>query len=258
MRQVNMSEFIAISSLYRYPIKGLNPEKLDSVQLVEGATFPWDRAYAIENGPSGFDAQDPAYFPKTKFLMLMRNEKLAELRADFDEETRSVSIRKNGETLVEAPLETPEGRARIEAFMADYMQDDLKGPPRLLSAPDHSFSDMAAKCVHIVNLASVREFETRTECALDPLRFRANIYVEGAPAWAEKQWAGKSLRIGDAELDVFAETTRCAATDVDPATAKRYTKIPQTLLQSYDHSAFGVYAKVRRGGAIRTGDRVEL
>jgi hypothetical protein len=117
---------------------------------------------------------------------------------------------------------------------------------------------MAAKCVHIVNLESVKELETRTECALDPLRFRANIYLEGAAAWAEKQWAGKCLQIGDVELEVFAETTRCAATDVDPATAKRYTRIPQTLLQSYDHSAFGVYAKVKRGGAIRTGDRVEL
>jgi hypothetical protein len=253
-----MSEFIAISSLYRYPIKGFNPEKLDSVDLTVGETFPWDRAYAIENGPSGFNPQDPAYFPKTKFLMLMRDEKLAELRADFDEGTRSVAIRKDGETLLEAPLETPEGRARIEAFIGDFMRDNLKGPPRLLSAPDHSFSDMAAKCVHIVNLESVREFETRTECALDPLRFRANIYLEGVPAWAEKQWTGTSLLIGDAALKVFAETTRCAATDVDPATARRYTRIPQTLLQSYDHSAFGVYAKVTRGGTIRSGDRVEL
>jgi hypothetical protein len=253
-----MSDFIAISSLYRYPIKGFNPQKLNRVLLTEGETFPWDRAYAIENGPSGFDAQNPAYFPKTRFLMLMRDEQLAELRADFDEARRSVTISKDGETLLEAPLETPDGRTRIEAFIADFMQDDLKGAPQLLSAPHHSFSDMAAKCVHIVNLESVTELETRTECALDPLRFRANIYLEGAAAWAEKQWAGKSLRIGDVELEVFAETTRCAATDVDPATAKRYTQIPQTLLQSYDHSAFGVYAKVKRGGAIRTGDRVEL
>lgn len=252
-----MSDSITISSLYRYPIKGFNPQRLDRVVLAEGETFPWDRAYAIENGPAGFDPQNPAYFPKTRFLMLMRNEKLAELQAEYDEAFRSVTIRKDGETLLEALLATAEGQASIEAFIADFMQDDLKGPPRLLSAPDHSFSDMAAKCVHIVNLESVRELEIRTECALDPIRFRANIYLEGAEAWAEKQWPGKTLRFGNAELEVFAETTRCAATDVDPATAKRYTRIPQTLLQSYDHSAFGVYAKIKRGGTISVGDRLE-
>ncbi len=253
-----MSDFITISSLFRYPIKGFNPQKLSTVTLSEGETFPWDRAYAIENGPSGFDPLIPAYFPKTHFLMLMRNERLAELQAEYDEASKSVTIRKNGETVVAANLEMPEGRTLIEAFIADYMHDDLKGPPRILSTPGHSFSDVAAKCVHIVNLESVRELETRTECPLNPLRFRANIYLNGVEPWAEKQWLGKTLRIGNAELEVFSETKRCAATDVDPATAKRYTRIPKTLLQSYDHSEFGVYAKVTQGGTISLGDRLEF
>ena len=253
-----MSESITISSMFRYPVKGFNPQKLDSVTLTEGETFPWDRAYAIENGPVGFDPENPAYFPKMKFLMLMRNERLAELQADFDEASRSVTIRKDGEIMVEAPLEAPEGRARIETFITEYMHEDLKGTPRLLSASGHSFSDIAAKCIHIVNLESIRELETRTECPLNLLRFRANIYLDGMEAWAEKQWPDKTLRIGDVELEVFSETTRCAATDVDPATAKRYTQIPKTLLQSYNHTEFGVYAKVTKGGTISLGDRVEL
>lgn len=253
-----MSDFITISSLFRYPIKGFNPQELVSVTLSEGETFPWDRAYAIENGPAGFDPENPAYFPKIKFLMLMRNEKLARLQADYDEASRSITIRNGGAIMVEASLETPDGRARIESFIAGYMHDGLKGPPRVLSAPGHSFSDMAAKCIHIVNLASVRELETRTGCPLDPLRFRANIYLNGAEAWAEEQWLGKTLQIGDAELEVFSETTRCAATDVDPTTAKRYTQIPRALLQSYNHTEFGVYAKVTRSGTIKLGNHVNL
>ena len=42
-------------SIYRYPVKGLSPEKLDGVRLEPGQTLPADRKYAIENGPSGFD-----------------------------------------------------------------------------------------------------------------------------------------------------------------------------------------------------------
>ena len=42
--------------------------------------MPFDRAYAIENGPGRFDPEHPAHLPKINFLMLMRNERLATLR----------------------------------------------------------------------------------------------------------------------------------------------------------------------------------
>ena len=57
-------------------MKGLSPEPLTRTRLAVGATVPGDRLYAIENGPSGFDPAAPAYQPKQRFLMLMRNERL--------------------------------------------------------------------------------------------------------------------------------------------------------------------------------------
>ena len=76
-----------IASLYRYPIKGLSPEPLSKVALEVGQTFPADRRYAIENGPSGFDPKAPAFLPKAYFLMLMRNERLASLQTQYDDRT---------------------------------------------------------------------------------------------------------------------------------------------------------------------------
>jgi len=73
-----------LKSIYRYPVKGLSPERLDDVRLEVGQTLPADRKYAIENGPSGFDPAAPGYLPKNRFLMLMRNERLAALRTEFD------------------------------------------------------------------------------------------------------------------------------------------------------------------------------
>ena len=60
-----------LRSIYRYPVKGLSPESLDATSLAIGKTVAADRMYAIENGPSGFDPDAPAYFPKMRFLMLM-------------------------------------------------------------------------------------------------------------------------------------------------------------------------------------------
>ena len=74
-----------VRAIYRYPVKGLSPQALERARLTAGQTIPADRLYAIENGPIGFDPAAPAYFPKQRFLMLMRNERLAALRTEFDE-----------------------------------------------------------------------------------------------------------------------------------------------------------------------------
>jgi uncharacterized protein YcbX len=79
------TETASIRAIYRYPIKGLSPQALDRAPLSVGQTIPADRLYSIENGPCGFDPDAPAYFPKNRFLMLMRNERLASLRTNFDE-----------------------------------------------------------------------------------------------------------------------------------------------------------------------------
>jgi uncharacterized protein YcbX len=242
-----------VSAIYRYPVKGLTPERLGRVELVPGETLPFDRMYAIENGPGRFDPEAPRHLPKISFLMLMRDERLATLRGSFDDATRSLTISRGGKPVVRGGLDTALGRQLIEQFMAAYMKEELRGAPKIVQAPGHSFSDMAAKCVHIVNLASVRELERALGRKVDPLRFRANVYLDGPPPWAELGWLEREIGIGSARLAVFARTQRCAATNVDPETGARDMAIPAALLRTWGHQDFGVYAKVTTGGAIAAG-----
>jgi uncharacterized protein YcbX len=243
-----------IASIYRYPVKGMTPERLASVGLAEGETLPFDRAYAIENGPGRFDPAKPKYLPKISFVMLMRDEKLAALDARFDDASETLTILRQGRQVAKGQLTTPAGRQMIEQFLAAFMDGKLRGAPRIVSAPGHSFSDVAAKCVHIVNLASVRDLERVIGRPVDPLRFRANVYVDGLAPWVEFGWLGKTLRIADAALTVFDRTQRCDATNVDPVTAQRDLAVPAALQRAYGHSDFGLYAKVTAAGDIATGD----
>lgn len=249
----------SVDAIYRYPVKGLSPQKLERTTLVPGRTIAADRLYAIENGPTGFDPAAPAYFPKNRFLMLMKNERLAALRTDYDEATHTLSIVSEGREAARGDLRTKEGRLAIEAFFRRYMPAELNGPPKVLSgegAPDapHSFSDVARKVVSIINLASVAAVETATGQAVDPLRFRGNIHVSGWPAWHEFDLLGAEISIGDVRLKVVKRIVRCAATNVDPVTAERDLTIPKTLLQTYGHADCGIYAEVIAGGDIATGD----
>jgi len=123
-----------ITGLYRYPVKGLTPEPLKKVALQVGRTLPADRRYAIENGVSGFDPAAPSWMPKTVFLMLMRNERLAGLRSLFEDETNILTIRRGDEIVARGDLETAEGRAAIEGFFTQNFAAGLKGPPKVLSS----------------------------------------------------------------------------------------------------------------------------
>lgn len=243
-----------ISAIYRYPVKGLSPEQLPAVTLAPGLTLPADRMYAIENGPSGFDPATPQYFPKQRFLMLMRNERLAALETAFDEATHHLTIRLNGTEAARGDLSTPEGRQAIEDFFARYSADELRGPPKVLQSDGHSFSDVAAKVVSIINLASVAAVENAVSAPVDPLRFRGNLLVEGWPAWREFELMGETLAIGDVRLKVVKRIVRCAATNVEPRTGIRDMEIPKTLMQAFGHMDCGVYAQVIAGGAISAGD----
>src|SRR5436190_23547101 len=107
-----------IQAIYRYPVKGLSPEPLARTQLEVMQTLPADRLYAIENGPSGFEPAAPAYFPKARFLMLMRNERLAALDTHYDDASHTLSVRQNGADAARGDLRTPQGRAAIEQFFA--------------------------------------------------------------------------------------------------------------------------------------------
>ena len=247
-----------ISSLYRYPVKGLSPEPLRRVALEVGQTLPADRRYAIENGRSGFDAAAPAWLPKPHFLMLQRDQWLARLRTHFDDASRTLTIRRDGAIAAQGDLETAEGRAAIEQFFAGQYADKIKGPPKILSSHGHSFSDVARKVVSIINLASLRAIENLVGQPVNPLRFRANLYVEGWPAWGEFELPGRTLVIGEARAQVVKRITRCAAVDVDPETAARDLAIPQALMQRLGHNECGIYAEVIAGGVIAVGDMVTV
>ena len=245
-----------IASLYRYPVKGLSPEPLPRVALGVGQTLPADRRYAIENGPCGFDPAAPVWMPKSYFLMLMRNERLAGLQTHFEDDTHLLTISQHGKVAARGDLETAQGRAAIEAFFATHFAPELKGPPKVISGGGHSFSDVAKKVVSIINLGSLKAIENIVGVPVHPLRFRANLYVSGWPAWHEFELLGQTLAIGDVRLRIVKRIVRCAAVNVDPERAVRDLDIPPTLMRRLGHADCGIYAEVIEGGTIGVGDAV--
>ncbi|MCI0599764.1 MAG: MOSC domain-containing protein [Beijerinckiaceae bacterium] len=248
-----------INALYRYPIKGFSPQPLESAQLVTNGYFPGDRLFALENGPSGFSAAVPVHQPKIKFLMLMRNAALASLKTHYDDASGILTIAWQGKEVARGDLRKDAGRAAIESFLTDFCRDELRGAVRLLEAPGgFRFTDSKSGFVSLINLASVRAIGAKIGRTADPLRFRANIYLDGLVPWEEFALTGKLLRVGDACLEVLKRIDRCAATGVEPGSGQRDMDVVQALRDGWGHIDCGVYARVFRGGMLRLGDAAAI
>jgi len=244
----------AIAALFRHPIKGFSPEKVKVAHLDTGKAFPGDRLYAVEDGPCGFDPAAPGFIPKQKFAVLAKIAEVARARTRLDDATGVLQATAEGLEPFEGKLADEADRQAFAERGGALVGEAANGPLRLIDGVGHRFLDHPLGHVSIINLASVRDLGERLGRSLDPLRFRANLYVEGWPAWVENDWQGRALRLGEVETTVFKPIVRCAAPGVDPATAIRDLDIPAELFRLYGHPHCGIYVQVTRGGVVREGD----
>ena len=231
-----------IAQIFRYPVKGLSPEPMSKAELSPGRAIPLDRAFALAHGSTQFDAVNPKFLPKSKFLMLARNERLAALRCRYQDESQELIIEREGKQVARGRLAMP-------------------GSPKLLRARNHTFSDMPRHCLSLINISSLRELERVMKVPLDPLRFRANLYFDTGLPWQEFDWCeeggGADIKIGnEVVVRAFSRTQRCAATNVNLETASRDANIPLQLQQAFGHADMGIYLEVIQGGTIKPGDAV--
>lgn len=243
-----------VAALFRHPVKGFTPEQLDHADLTVGGYFPCDRIYAVENGPSGFDPATPAFVPKQKFTVLAAIPQVALARTTYEEATSTFRAAAPGQAAFAGRLDEAGGREAFASWLKALLGDQAHADLKVVQAPGHRFTDHPLGHVSILNMASLRDLESRIGKPLDPLRFRANIYVEGWPAWVENTWVGRELMVGFARAKVFKPIVRCVATHVDPATAETDVDVVKALFDNYGHMFCGIYVHIADGGRVSVGD----
>jgi uncharacterized protein YcbX len=247
-----------VDRLYRYPVKGLSAEAMEAAHVEAGAAIPWDRAFALAQGDAAFDPEQPRWLPKTNFMCLRQNGRIALLKSAFDERHGRLTILAPDGSGIEENALLPAGRARIGAWLAAYLGPDARGAPRFHYVPGHVFGDQRAPVVSLINEASRADLEARVGSRRHRRRFRANVWFSGLPAWGELEWVGRDLLIGSARLRVTRRTSRCPATEVNPETGERDADPVAELKAAYGHADLGVHAEVIEAGNIAIGDAIEV
>jgi uncharacterized protein YcbX len=138
------------------------------------------------------------------------------------------------------------------------MPTDRAASHRVVRVPGRGMTDTPFPSVSINSHASRRALADLAGAAVSPLRWRGNIWIDGAEPWEEFNWLGREIRIGGATLAVRERIERCPATTANPATGQRDLDTLRFLQDGWGHKDFGVYGEVIKAGEINVGDTVTL
>ncbi|TCP40452.1 MOSC domain-containing protein [Rhodovulum marinum] len=243
-----------LAQIWRHPIKGHGAEALQAVTLETGRTMPWDRTWAVAHEAARTDGT--TWAPCANFSRGAKAPELMAIMARLDKAAETVTL-----THPDRPEITfsPETEAdRFLDWVAPLMPADRAASARIVRAPGRGMTDSDFPSVSLLGLASLRALSDAVGRDLDPRRFRGNFWIEGLAPWAEFDWIGRRIRLGEAELEVRERIGRCMATTVDPETGKRDTDTLGALERHWGHTDLGVYAEVIRGGRVTLGDEVTV
>jgi uncharacterized protein YcbX len=147
-----------------------------------------------------------------------------------------------------------------------YLDDPTRRPVNpLVGRPDDRVSFADGYPVLLANAESLTALnDWLLEDGDEPVamtRFRPNLVVEGAPAWAEDGWLGGRLQVGEVAFRAVRPCARCVLTTVDPETGDKghqplrvlgaHRRFPAGLL-------FGTNLIPDGRGTITVGDEVTV
>jgi uncharacterized protein YcbX len=208
-----------LKEIWRYPVKSMAGESLDSAELTANGVRG-DRILAARS------AAGRILTARTRPLLLRHRATLAP----------------GGGILVDGvPWDSPEIARAVEA---------AAGPGvRLVETdPDTRFDILPLLVATDGMIEAVGK---------DRRRFRPNLVIGGVSGLAEREWEGARLRIGGAVVSLADLRARCVMTTFDPDTGEQDVGVLQRIRREFD-GVLGLNAGVAVAGLVGVGEQVEL
>jgi uncharacterized protein YcbX len=141
-----------------------------------------------------------------------------------------------------------------------FMPESARHPVEPGYEVDHDLAAFTSFHYHLLGEGSLEDLNQRLATPVSLERFRPNLVVAGAPAFAEDSW--HTLRINGHIFHVVKPCDRCAIITVDPLREVMTGKEPLTTLAKYrtfdKKVLFGQYLLSKETGVLHVGDEVQV
>jgi len=250
-----------ISSLHFSPIKSLSFQSLNSCLLKKDVGIEDDRIYAFSRNLNSEEAalieKDPNKRELINYLTLKNSPFLN--RYNFNLDNENITIIKDGNEIITLHKNDRKGLSKklLE------LEPKIPKPVYLLKNNQYPFfdtthSEKISNTISLINLNSIKDFESKINKTIEFERFRANIYVKNLEAWIERTWIDKIIRINKIVLKVLSHIPRCSATNLKINSEISDINLPYYLKKIYDHMDMGIYLFPLNNGQISVDDYIEL
>ncbi len=236
-----------VSAIFRYPVKSMAGESLDTARLgwhgIEG-----DRRLAFRR------LTDKSEFP------WLTASKLPQLLL-----YKPFRLDSNTAELLPTHVRTPDGKAY--ELRSDELREEISsrygGDVELMNLKHGIFDESPISVISLGTVHSVARESGRGVDLCDLRRFRPNVVIEtnSAEPFEEDRWVGRTLMFGEgnsgAAVRVTMKDERCVMVNFDPDTAEKDSEVMKTIVRRNRNYA-GVYGTVVRAGELRVGQVVTL
>ena len=234
-----------VVALWRYPVKSMQAESLDAVD-VSWDGLVGDRRWAFVRGGT-----QRSGFP---WLTIRELAEMRQYRPWFAEPDRPDSSL----TMVRTPAGIDFDV--VDPRLAAELGDRFGGDVHVLKQSRGIFDTMP---LSLVTTRAVASLGAVVHADLDVQRFRPNLVIEatGDGDFPEDAWVGRVLQLGDADTGVYMRVDkpdrRCVVVTIDPSTNARDPNILRAIARERD-SCFGVYGSAVKPGHVVVGDPVTI
>lgn len=253
-----------ISSLYFSPIKSLSFQHIKKTIVKKDIGILNDRIFALSRGLNEDKAKqiekDPTQRELINFMTLKNSPVLNKYNFEFKD--KNLYLFKDNKEIISVATNNEKDKQKLSNKLLE-LESDLPQPSYLLKNEIYPFYDTTgnksvSNTISLINLNSIKDFETKINQKIEFERFRGNIYVKDLKPWTEREWLGKTLLINNIKFKVLKHIPRCSATNLKINSQEADINLPNILKKTYNHIDMGVYLLPLNDGEISEGDEIFL
>lgn len=245
---------LSVAGIYRHPIKGHGREPLSDAVLAPDQGLPWDRHWAVAHDAARLT---PGWNQCHNFARGAKAPALMAIESVLDTATGMVTLRHPDRGEMTFNPDDPGDLQHFLDWVRPLNPPDRAQPIGIVTA-GRAMTDSDFPSISLLSLATCRDLGDRMGKMIHPLRFRANILLDGAQPFEEFDLVGKRIRIDKTVLEVVERIGRCRATMADPFSGVIDADTLAALSAHFGHQQLGVYARVIEGGTISLDNAVEV
>jgi len=254
---------ISITSINYCPVKSISFQTIKSCKIRKNIGIVGDRVFAFSQNldldqSTEFEKNPESRKGKWNKIVTLKNTPVFNKYNFLYEDNKLTLTLKNKEIISVNVNESYEIDNLVKKLIE--LESSLKNDIKLMRNDEYPFYDtsisnksMFRNSISLLNINSIKDFENKIDQKIEKSIFRGNLYFDGAEAWEERNWIGKTIKINDVLFKVEKNIPRCVAINLKPETDDNSFNLLKTLKQTYNHYDMGVYLTPEKDGEINIG-----